>query len=448
MNVNKKLTAVLISTFTALTLNASPLKCNFTSADISTTRDEHVELAGFAARTELSDGIHLQLRTSCLTISDGNEKVCIISNDLMEVSPALSGEIRDSISARSGLAKERILMHNIHSHSAPRMGGVAAQPGGSNYEYRVRTSETIISNAVKCITAESDFKPFHLEVAEGRAYVNCNRCETAGPVDRTLYAAKIVAADGKPVCAFYNYACHPVSMGPESLLLSSDYSGVARRIIGREWGCEVFQLTGAAGNMDPVGGAQKQKHAEVIGTQLAEILSSLEFKTVRKDNVLKFATGKAELPFLIDTVTAEAVKAHADELSKLKTDFPSFPSDVRRWEAEILGRLEKGTVNNTLDFNLSAVNIDGIIFFFTQGEPFCEYQMDARKAFPSRMIFFAGYTNGQNSYLPSEHAYQFRKGYEYEIEQMHVYIKSPYPLSSGMPAVYREGTVNTIKKVK
>ena len=450
MNATKKLIALCVSMFTmfTFTLNASPLKCNFTSADISTTPDEHVMLAGFAARTELSNGIHLQLRTSCLTISDGNEKVCIISNDLMEVSPALADEIRDSISARSGLAKERILMHNIHSHSAPRMGGVAAQPGGSNYEYRIRSSETIISNAVKCITSESDYKPFHLEIAEGSAYINYNRCETAGPVDRTLYAAKIVTAEGKPICAFYNYACHPVSMGPESLLLSSDYSGVARGIISKKWGCEVFQLTGAAGNMDPVGGSQKKEHAEVIGTQLAEILSSLKFKKVKRDNVLKFATGKAELPYLIDNITVDAIKAHADEISGIKTDFPSFPSDVRRWEAEILGRLEKGPIKNTLDFNLSAVNIDGVIFFFTQGEPFCEYQMDVRKAFPSEMIFFAGYTNGQNSYLPSEHAYQFRKGYEYEIEQMHIYIKSPYPLSPRMPEVYRKGTINTINKVK
>ena len=92
MNVSKKITALCVS---------------FTSADISTMQDEHVMLAGFAARTELSNGIHLKLRTNCLTISDDNEKVCIISNDLMEVSPALADEIRDSISTRSGLAKER-----------------------------------------------------------------------------------------------------------------------------------------------------------------------------------------------------------------------------------------------------------------------------------------------------------------------------------------------------
>ena len=59
-------------------------------------------------------------------------------------------------------------------------------------------------------------------------------------------------------------------------------------------------------------------------------------------------------------------------------------------------------------------------------------------------MLFIAYTNGQNSYLPSEHAYRVRKGYEYEIEQMHVYIKAPYPLSEKMPSVYREGVIKTI----
>jgi hypothetical protein len=87
-----------------------------------------------------------------------------------------------------------------------------------------------------------------------------------------------------------------------------------------------------------------------------------------------------------------------------------------------------------------------VIFFFSDGEPFCEYQMEARAAFPDRTVFFAGYTNGQNSYLPSARAYEVRKGYEYEVEQMHVYIKAPYPLSERMPSVYREGVIKTINE--
>ena len=93
--------------------NQPALKCNFTSADISTLEDEHVVLAGFAARDGLSDGIHIPLRTHALAVTDGNQKVCIISNDVMEISPALAGEIRTEISKRSGLPFDNILLHCI-----------------------------------------------------------------------------------------------------------------------------------------------------------------------------------------------------------------------------------------------------------------------------------------------------------------------------------------------
>lgn len=432
----------------ACSCSTPALKCNFTSADISTLEDEHVVLAGFAARNNLSDGIHLKLRTHALAITDGEQKVCIISNDVMEISPSLAGEIRTEISKRSGLDYDKILLHCIHTHSAPRFGGASAQPGGTNAAYKERTVEAIIANAVKAITDEEAYQEFSLEIAKGTTDINRNRCEAAGPVDHALYGAKVVAKDGKPICAFFNLACHPVSMGHISLMLSSDYSGVARREISKDWGCEVFQLSGASGNMNPVGPESTYEQAEIIGGQLYESLKALKFEKVPAQGLLRFSTGVAELPYSIDEVTPEAVKAHADDLvENMKTVFPRFARDVRGWEAEILERFEEGPVKSKLDFNMAAVNVDGVLLFFTQGEPFCEYQMEAREAFPGKTVFFAGYTGGQNSYLPSAHAFATRKGYEYEIEQMHVYIKAPYPLSDKMPEAYKEAVFQTIAAV-
>ena len=146
-------------------------------------------------------------------------------------------------------------------------------------------------------------------------------------------------------------------------------------------------------------------------------------------------------------MTPEAFIRHADSLSaSARTSFPRYADDVMRWKDEILERFEEGPVPSKLRYHLHGLDVDGVIFFFSDGESFCEYQMEARKAFPDRTVFFAGYTNGQTSYLPSEHAYQVRKGYEYEIEQMHVYIKAPYPLSSSMPATYRAGVIETIRE--
>ena len=419
------------------------LTMSYSSADISTTEDEHVVLAGFAARNALSDGIHQHLYTHCLVLGDGQQKVCIISNDLMEISSAIADTIRTMIAEKSGLALDRILMHNIHTHSAPRSGGASNRPGGTNRAWKDRMFATVVDNAVSAIKAEG--RSFKLEVGKGSTQINGNRCEKAGPVDHDVYVARFLQK-GRPVVSVVNLACHPVCMGPGSYLLSSDYPGVNARYLSEAWGGEVFQLTGAAGNMDPALGPKYVDYAEQCGKELADALRDLEFSEVPSKGLLRLVNETVDLPYQIDVVTPEAVRHHADSLVKAaKTVFPRFADDVRGWEEEILERFEAGPVPSKLRYHLHGVDVDGVIFFFSDGEPFCEYQMEARAAFPERTVFFAGYTNGQNSYLPSEHAYEVRKGYEYEIEQMHVYIKAPYPLSEKMPSTYRAGVIRTIQ---
>ena len=112
----KRIFVISLIALISVSCVSSTLKCNFTSADISTFEEEHVVLAGFAARNDLSDGIHIPLRTHALAITDGEQKVCIISNDVMEISPSLAGEIRTEISRRSGLPYERsFFIVSIHT---------------------------------------------------------------------------------------------------------------------------------------------------------------------------------------------------------------------------------------------------------------------------------------------------------------------------------------------
>ena len=420
------------------------LTMSYNSADISTTEEEHVVLAGFAARDKLSDGIHQHLYTHCLVLGDGKQKVCVISNDLMEISPDISDTIRTMIAERSGLKLDRILMHNIHTHSAPRSGGASNYTGGTNRAWKERMIATLVDNAVKTIGEKG--KPFTLEIGKGETTINGNRCEKEGPVDHDVYVARFLQ-HGKPTVSIVNLACHPVCMGAGSYLLSSDYPGINARYLSEAWGGEVFQLTGAAGNMDPAEGPKRVDYAERAGKELADALKDIPFEKVPSKGLLRLVNGTVDLPYQIAEVTPEAVIRHADSLSaSARTSFPRFADDVMRWKDGILERFDAGPVPSKLRYHLHGLDVDGVIFFFSDGEPFCEYQMEARKAFPDRTVFFAGYTNGQNSYLPSEHAYQVRKGYEYEIEQMHVYIKAPYPLSSSMPATYRAGVIETIRE--
>lgn len=423
------------------------LTCNYASADISTKEEEHVVLAGFAARHGLSTGIHLPLKTHCLVIAKGTEKVCIVSNDLMEVSPREADRMRTEIANRTGLPVSHVLLHCIHTHSAPRMGGASAVEGGTNYNYATRTLQTVIDCAVRTVLDDEGFRPFRLEIGRSTTSINGNRCEKEGPVDRRVYVARFLDERDNPIVSIVNLACHPVCMGPASLLVSPDYAGVAARELCADWGGDVMQLTGASGNMNPVYGPKTVEYAEETGRLLADSLKGIPFTPVRERNVLRVADGVAELPFRIDSVTPEAVAAHADEIAAWDTAVSStWKSDVRNWEQEILARFDEKGIPSRLPFRMTAVNIDGIVFFFSQGEPFVEYQQEARDAFPGTTILFAGYTNGQNSYLPSAHAFEHRKGYEYEIDQMHVYIKAPYPLSDRMPECYSQAVRATIEE--
>lgn len=366
----------------------------------------------------------------------------------MEVSPELSLQWRKEISARSGISTERIFMHCTHTHSAPRTGAWISE-GQSNHTYLQRIQRTLIDNAVRTIISGEDFKPFRLETGEVMTSINGNRCEKEGdPVDRVVKAIRFIDRQGLPIVSVINVSCHPVCMGPGSLLVSPDYPGITERILSEAWGGDIFQLTGAAGNMDPVCGPAYVDYAEDTGKSLADSLLKIKFRKNKGDGALRFFTDTVALPYRIDTITRESIIAHADEISKWGVKVsPTWESDVEGWKKQILQQFDNGKIKNHLDFTLGAVSVDGVVFFFTQGEPFCEYRMILREKFPNTDIVFAGYTNGQNSYLPSSHAFRQHSGYEYEIDQMHIYIKAPYPLSDKMPDIYTASIDNTIKKV-
>ena len=138
--------------------------CNIGIADI--TPEDHVVLAGFAARKGLSTSVQTHLYSHCLVIrSPKGEKVCIITNDMMELDIDETSDMRESISSQTGLPLDHIFMHNIHTHSAPRTGGSSAVPGGSNYKYSITYDKIIVNNAVKTIKDENGYKQFFLEFA-------------------------------------------------------------------------------------------------------------------------------------------------------------------------------------------------------------------------------------------------------------------------------------------
>lgn len=439
---------ILLCLGLALTSCAEPLRVNFKSADI-TRNSEGTMLAGFAARTKLSEGLHTPLKAGCVVFTDGQKKVCLVSMDMMEISPALADELRDSIQARTGIGKDNIILHCIHTHSAPRVGGKWIEEGAPNREFYFSFKESIIDLASETILDDKGFRRFKVESGFCRHNISHNRCEEGGPIDYDVYALRLLGRWGKPICAFFNIACHPVTKGAGNCSVGADYSGVARQIISGKWGCEVFQISGGQGNMDPAKGPQTAiEYCEECGKSLADSLSTIEFKPFPMDGKLELATTVAKLPYRLPVVTMKDIHAFADSMKvEYATAFPRFAKDVEGWEEQMEEKLGPDAAVTSQDYNMTGLNVGGLLFVFSQGEPFCEYQQSVRAAFPGKTVIFAGYTNGQSLYVASQRAFDVRKGYEYELEQDCVYSKVPYPMSDKMPAVFLDGLVSVLKEV-
>ena len=440
---------LLLAALLSCTPEGERYLCNYRVAEISTT--DSTVLAGFAARDGLSDGVHRDLMSHCLVLQKDGEKVCIISNDLMEVGTETADEIRKAISEQSGLPMDHILMHCIHTHSAPRTGGWCAKEGQPNYAYAQKVRRVVVENAVAAIADDAAFRPFEMEIGHGTSDINYNRCDREGFCNKDAYVLRLVdPGSRKPLVSLVNYSCHPVSLGPASYKVSPDFPGFSCDSLSKAWGGEVVHFTGASGNADPAYGIKADvEAAERNGWQLATDLKDIAFRKVPFDGSFTLKNSRIDLPYRADTITVDLIRQHVAEVTQWKnTVSASWVDDVNYWAKYTIEDIEAGLVENTLPFYVEALNLGGVVLFFTQGEPFMEYQVALRERFPDTPLLFIAYTNGQNSYLPSKTAFEDTSGkYDYEVKQMHVYIGAPYPLSERMPDVYLDGITDLVREV-
>lgn len=447
MRILKSIIFVVVMTAGSLFtpfLCAAQLKCNTGIADI--TPNDPVSLAGFAARKGLSTTTHRPLKTHCLVIQRDTTRVCIITNDMMEISIDLAKKLRLEIADKTGIPYNHIFIHCIHTHSAPRTGGKSVEQGEPNFAFVTKFRETVVSNAVQTANNKKAFIPFTIETAKGSSNINCNRRESDGPCDHDVYVARLLDKKGKPIVSLLNFACHPVSLNHKSLVVSTDFPGIAREELSKTWNSDVFYFAGPAGNVDPCGPLRADTaYTQSRGIELADAVRNIKFNKLKKNNVLRISNMEVELPFRAVEITPELINNHADEI-KNWDPFGTWKNDVERWRVGTLEKIANGEVKNYLPVEIASVNIGGLVLLFTQGEPFNEYQTILRESRPDVPILFIAYTNGQNSYLPSQYAFG-REGYEYEKEQMHIYIGAPYPLSDKMPEVYEMSIMKAVNDV-
>ncbi|WP_219412397.1 hypothetical protein [Pseudonocardia nigra] len=384
-------------------------------------------MSGFVAREARASGVHDPLLVHALVVED----TALVTVDAVGLHEDDCAEIR----RRCGLPAERVVVHATHTH-----GGPASMRGRLGGPVDATWLDGVIATCVDAVDAARAARE-PVEVLAGYGAdpgVARNRRRPGGPVDDALPVVHLRRPDGSLLAAVVSYACHPVVLGADNTLLTADYPGVVRRILGERLGGPVLFVTGCAGDANTGHSA----HAS-ISTATAADRTFAECERVGV-HIAEAALAAAPRP-------GPAAVAAARREVALDLDVPdpaALAADVAAWEAEAAeadparaalmrcwadwGRRILARESNPAPWP-APVNVlrwGPALVVALPGEPFAATARRIREhaAGTGATVLVAGYSNGCPGYLPPADEYACGG---YEVDEAHRYYGTPGRFARG-----------------
>jgi len=208
---------------------------NYAFATCDITPDRPVFMAGYAARTERSEGVYLPLLATALVLDDGERRMAWVGADLLGFYEELDAPVRQAVAERCGLAPEWLLLSGSHTHCGPAFRQVDAARWSPEVADLIPRLAGQLAELVAA--AVTQLAPGTLSTVCGRSEVGvCRRLPVDGQMvmrpnpdglmDPDLPVLLVHDAAGQLAGLQVSYACHPTTMGGQ--LLGPDYIGWLR----------------------------------------------------------------------------------------------------------------------------------------------------------------------------------------------------------------------------
>ena len=225
-------------------------------------------MAGYGRRVGRSAGIHDDLATQAIVISDGQHKAAIVSVDVLALGLRVCDSIAARIAAQTDIAADAIMICATHTHSGPQFN-IFATPGphgagtpGRDLNWERALPEKIARSVAQ---ANSRLRPAGIAAASARFVFGTNRrlMRTDGTIqlapnyrgiadDELKILGIFDASAGDPIAFLLNYPCHGVVLCEDNLLYSRDWPGFALDELEKRFrGSIALFAQGASGNIDP-----------------------------------------------------------------------------------------------------------------------------------------------------------------------------------------------------
>jgi neutral ceramidase len=373
------------------------LLCGIARQDITPTAP--VTMAGYANRTDLSKGIHDSLSVRVVVFKSGEERLVIISTDVIGFYDGTAKIIHESLTEKYKLKPSQVFLTAIHTHAAPSIILDEEKGHANNVAYTKFLQKRILQTVEEAL---NELKPAQIFTGTGSSPVGVNRREVyydnagnprtylgrnpSGVQDKEVQVLKILQ-DNQLTSVLFDYACHSTSLGWANFTISGDIHGIAEQFIETYLGNGVIApgFAGASGDIDP----------------WYRILPGFERKN-----------GWIPEPVLLGTMLGEEVVHVLREMDSTHVGGPIKSAFI---ELHLPGKPNGDwkTPQNykTTDLTVTVASVGKVAFVGLGGEVLSEIGMAIKAASPFKQTFIITHCNGTSGYLAPQHLY-VEQGYE------------------------------------
>jgi hypothetical protein len=402
---------VLASSAATRGCSADEWKAGAASVDI--TPQSSLWMAGFARRTQPSQGVALPLHGKALALqSGGGPASVLVTVDLLGVTARSTNIIAAEAQRRFGIPRANLLFNASHTHCGPVVDeqlSVAYDLSAEQWDAIRAYTAGLESQLVTLIgDAVSRLRPARLAYGVGAAQFAANRrvaFTPDGPVDRSVPVLRVDAGGANPLAVVFGYACHNTTLGDTFVQYHGDYAGVAQAAIEkRHPGVTALFVAGCGADANPRPRGTLE-HVQAHGEELAAAVERVLPDAGPFPAALRTAYGTVDLPFVDDT-------AREQWRSKLKID------EVYLWRHAALmdaarardGRLPAAQPQPVQVWRFGSAP-RGPTLVALGGEVVVDYALRLAREYPEDRIWPAGYSNDVFGYVPSLRVLQ-EGGYE------------------------------------
>lgn len=249
-----------------------------------------VYLGGYGGyQSRRASGVHDDIYSRALALSDGSETVVLVALDLVGISNVQLAKIRAEAAAQAGIPEGQILISSTHSHATPDFQGLW---GGAPESYRDYLRGQVVQSIAEAV---SNLEDAEVWAASATAEGFTENRRGWGFTDDVLTVIQARRPDGSAIATLVNFAVHPTVTGPENVEVSRDFAGHLVDVLEAQGGGLVIFVNGDQGDSIPADSGDFDVARE-YGERLAAAVTAALDTAEEVEGALHLTSSSIEIP--------------------------------------------------------------------------------------------------------------------------------------------------------